>query len=48
VQSAEVRRRIELEGATAVGNSPEVFARFVESEITRWSAVVRYSGAKPE
>jgi len=48
VQSAEVRRRIELEGATAVGNSPEAFARFVESEITRWSAVVRYSGAKPE
>ena len=48
VQSAEVRRRIELEGATAEGNSPEVFARFVESEITRWSAVVRYSGAKPE
>ena len=48
VQSAEVRRRIELEGATAVGNSPEAFARFVESEISRWSAVVRYSGAKPE
>jgi len=31
-----------------VGNSPEAFARFVESEITRWGAVVKYSGAKPE
>ena len=48
VHTPEVRRRIEHEGATAVGNSPEVFARFVESEIHRWSAVVRYAGAKPE
>jgi len=48
VQSPEVRRRIEHEGATPVGNSPEAFARFVESEITRWGTVVKYSGAKPE
>jgi len=48
VQTPEVRRRIEHEGATPVGNSPEVFARFVESDIQRWAAVVRYSGAKPE
>ncbi len=48
VQTPEVRRRIEHEGATPVGNSPEVFAKFVESEIHRWSAVVSYAGAKPE
>ncbi len=48
VHTPEVRRRIEHEGATVVGNSPEVFARFVESEIHRWGAVVRYAGAKPE
>lgn len=48
VHTPEVRRRIEHEGASPVGNSPEVFARFVESEIHRWSAVVRYAGAKPE
>jgi tripartite-type tricarboxylate transporter receptor subunit TctC len=48
VQSPEVRRRIEHEGATPVGNSPEAFARFVETEIQRWGAVVRYAGAKPE
>ena len=48
VQSPEVRRRIEHEGATPVASSPEVFARFVDSEIARWGAVVRYSGAKPE
>ncbi|PIT75745.1 MFS transporter [Limnohabitans sp. G3-2] len=48
VQSPEVRRRIEHEGATPVGNSPEEFARFVDSEIVRWRAVVQYAGAKPE
>nr|WP_108408018.1 tripartite tricarboxylate transporter substrate binding protein [Limnohabitans sp. 2KL-17] len=48
VQSPEVRRRIENEGATPVGNSPEEFSRFVESEILRWRVVVQYAGAKPE
>ena len=48
VHSPEVRRRIENEGATPVGNSPEEFARFVDSEIVRWRAVVQYAGAKPE
>lgn len=48
VASAEVKRRIEFEGATAVGNAPEEFARFVQEEINRWAKVVKYSGAKPE
>jgi tripartite-type tricarboxylate transporter receptor subunit TctC len=48
VQSTEVKKRIENEGATPVGNSPEEFARFVDSEIVRWRAVVQYAGAKPE
>jgi tripartite-type tricarboxylate transporter receptor subunit TctC len=48
VLSPEVKRRIENEGATPVGNSPEEFARFVDSEIVRWRKVVQYAGAKPE
>ena len=48
VQSPDVRRRIEAEGATAVGNSPSEFARFVAADIARWREVVKYSGAKPE
>lgn len=48
VASPEVHRRIEAEGATPVGNSPQEFAAFVHEEIARWAQVVRYSGAKPE
>ena len=48
IQSPEVRRRIELEGAVPAGNSPQEFAKFVEAEIVRWRAVVQYAGAKPE
>ena len=48
IASTEVRRRIEFDGASAVGNAPEEFSRFVQLEIQRWAQVVRYSGAKPE
>lgn len=48
VAAPEVRKRIEHEGATPVGNTPEEFARFVHEEIVRWAKVVKYSGAKPE
>lgn len=48
VHSPEVRRRIEAEGATVVGNSPQDFSRFVVSDIARWREVVKFSGAKPE
>ena len=48
VQNPEVRHRIEAEGATAVGNSPQEFARFVVTDIARWRDVVKFSGAKPE
>ena len=48
IQTPEVKRRIEMEGAIPAGNSPQEFAKFVEAEIVRWRAVVQYSGAKPE
>ena len=48
IATPEVKRRLESDGAIPVGNSPDEFARFVQSEITRWAKVVKYSGAKPE
>jgi len=48
VQSPDVRLRIEAEGATPVGNSPQEFAQFVVTDIARWREVVKFSGAKPE
>lgn len=48
VNRPEVRKRLEGEGLQLVGNTPQEFSRFVESEIQRWRVVVKYSGAKPE
>jgi tripartite-type tricarboxylate transporter receptor subunit TctC len=48
IATPEVRRRIEIEGATPIGNSPQEFAAFVHAEIPRWARVVKYSGAKPD
>jgi len=48
LQQPDMRKRLETEGAIPVGNSPEQFSAFVQSEITRWAKVVKFSGAKPE
>ena len=48
IQTPDVRRRIEAEGATPVGNSPQEFAKFLDQDIARWREVVKFSGAKPE
>lgn len=43
-----MRKRFDSEGVIPVGNTPEQFAPFVQSEIKRWAQVVKYSGARPE
>lgn len=48
IASPDVRKRLELEGAVPVGNSPEEFARFVQAEIPRWAKIVKYAGTRPE
>lgn len=48
IQSPEVRRRIEADGATPVGNSSAEFTQFVAAEIVRWREVVQFAGVKAE
>jgi tripartite-type tricarboxylate transporter receptor subunit TctC len=43
-----VAKRLEADGAQAVGNSPETFGAFVRQDIKRWATVVKYSGATIE
>ena len=46
LQLAEVREKIDSEGAVAMGGSPEEFGALVKREIGRWAPIVKESGAK--
>jgi tripartite-type tricarboxylate transporter receptor subunit TctC len=44
----DVRDRIVQQGADPVGNTPEEFGKFVQTEIRKWAKVIRASGATAE
>jgi tripartite-type tricarboxylate transporter receptor subunit TctC len=48
IKSESMRRRIEADGGTPVGNTAAEFAAFVKGDVARWAQLVRYSGATPE
>lgn len=48
VRSPEFRKRVETDGAQAVGSSPEVFRQFMLADLKKWADVVKRSGAKFE
>ena len=43
-----VRERLAALGAEPVGNTPEEFAAYCQSELAKWSKIVRESGAKAD
>jgi tripartite-type tricarboxylate transporter receptor subunit TctC len=43
-----IRQRFETDGAEVVGSTPEQFAKFVVSEIAKWTRVVKQAGIKFE
>jgi len=43
-----VRERVEQQGAEIIASTPQDFARFVTSELTRWRGVVSRTGARAE
>jgi tripartite-type tricarboxylate transporter receptor subunit TctC len=43
-----VKEKLAIQGATAVGDSPEHFHAFLESEIARWAKVIKDAGVQTE
>jgi tripartite-type tricarboxylate transporter receptor subunit TctC len=48
VRAETMRRRLEGDAGTPVGNAPEEFAAFVRTDVPRWAKLVKYSGATPD
>jgi tripartite-type tricarboxylate transporter receptor subunit TctC len=48
VEEPTVRERLVVAGGLPIGSTPEETARFIDSEITGWGAVVRASGAQAQ
>jgi tripartite-type tricarboxylate transporter receptor subunit TctC len=46
--SAELKPRLEADGAEPVGSSPEEFAGFLKKEVAKYAEAIRASGAKVE
>jgi len=48
IGSADVQARIAADGAEVMGSTPEEYAADIDREETKWSAIVKMSGAKAE
>ena len=46
--SAEVRAKLAAQGTDPLGSTPEAYAAYIRSELTRWSKIVKDTGAKAE
>ena len=48
LQQPDIKERLAGDGADPVGNTPEQFARFIQSELVKWEKVARNAGIKQE
>jgi tripartite-type tricarboxylate transporter receptor subunit TctC len=48
LQSEDVKKRLQADGADPVGSSPEQFAAFLRAETDKWARVVKAAGIKQE
>ncbi len=48
LRSPDVSQRLLSLGSEPVGSAPDIWGRFVESEVLKWSKVARGAGIKPE
>jgi tripartite-type tricarboxylate transporter receptor subunit TctC len=48
LQAPALKERFATDGAEVVGNTPEQFAAFINSELTKWAKVAKAAAIKPE
>jgi tripartite-type tricarboxylate transporter receptor subunit TctC len=48
LQSPDMRKRLDADGAEPFGSTSNEFHEFIKSEIARWAPVIRAAGARPE
>jgi tripartite-type tricarboxylate transporter receptor subunit TctC len=48
LQMPEVKQRFIADGTDPVGNTPEEFGRYIQSEIVKWTKVAKDAGIRPE
>jgi tripartite-type tricarboxylate transporter receptor subunit TctC len=48
LQAPDMRQRLVADGTDPVGSSPDEFARYIKSELTKWGKVARDAGIQPE
>ena len=48
LQSQDIRSRLIADGAEPVGSSAAAFAAYIKTELSKWGAVVRATGAKAD
>jgi tripartite-type tricarboxylate transporter receptor subunit TctC len=48
LQQPDIKERLAGDGADPVGNMPDEFARFIQSELPKWAKVARDAGIRPE
>jgi tripartite-type tricarboxylate transporter receptor subunit TctC len=48
LRQPDVKQRMNAEGATPVGNTPEQFAAYMQADAVKWARVVQQSGAKAD
>ena len=47
LKSPAIGDKLKIDGAEAVGSTPEEFGRFLKSETEKWGKVVRAAGIQP-
>ncbi len=45
MQSAEMKERMKISGSVAIGNTREEFSKHLQTELTKWTKVIKASGA---